>query len=103
MAHAGAKSYHIRARLVERDRGVFIPKLGRKIQSVCQLTSQQFASLNDRQRFQILSFMANDPNPLEGHLEHRRGRHQLMEDESSSTSPLAAQASQADQEASFEA
>ena len=70
------------------DRGIFIPDLGRKIKSVSQLTSQQFASFTDQQRFFILSFMTNDPNPLE-----HNGRKQPMEEESSSTTPTTARPS----------
>ena len=89
--------------LTSGDQGVFIPELGRKIRSVSQLTSQQFASLTNKQCFQILSYMANDPKPLEGRLEHHCGRHQPREEESSSTDPPPAQPSEADQEASSEA
>ena len=75
--------------LLSGDQGVFIPELGHKIRSVCQLTTKQFARLTDQQRFQILSFMANDPNPLE----HCRSRRQPVEGGSSSTNPPAAQPS----------
>ena len=47
--------------------------------------------------------MANYLNPLEGHLEHRRGRRQPTEEESSSTDSPVVQPLEANQEASFEA
>ena len=97
ISHATSK--HV---LPSGDRGIFILKLGRKIQSVSQLTSQQLASMTDHQRFQILSFMANNPNPLEGHLDHHHGRHHPTEGESSSGLPTA-HPLEVDQEASSEA
>ena len=60
--------------LLSSNRGVFILELDCKICSVNQLTPQQFASLTEQLRFQIFSYMANDPNSLEGHLNHCRGR-----------------------------
>ena len=95
-----ATSEHV---LPSGDRGVFILELSHKIQSVSQLTPQQLASLIDQQCFQIFSYMANDLTLLEGHLEHRRGRRQLVEEESSSSNLPIACPLRADQEASSEA
>ena len=44
--------------------------------------------------------MANDPNPLESRLEHRRGRRQPVENESSLIIPTTVQPPQAEQEVS---
>ena len=91
-----ATSKHV---LPSGDRGAFIPELNRKIRSISQLTSQQLASLTDQQRFQILSYMAKDLNPLRGRLDHRHGQCQPMEEESSLTDPPTTRPLGANQEA----
>ena len=47
--------------------------------------------------------MANDPNPLEGRLDHHRGRHQPTKEESSSSNLPTTRPFRAYQEASSEA
>ena len=67
------------------DRGIYIPKIGRRICSINQLTRQQCASLTENQLIQVFSFMANFPSALEAGLAYHRGQHQPAEEENSSS------------------
>ena len=89
--------------LPSSDRRIYIPKLGPRICTINQLTRSQRASLTKDQLFQVLSFMVNFPSALESTLAHRRGRHQPVEEDESSTDHSEAGPSRAEQDIGSEA
>ena len=90
-----ASSEHV---MPSSERGIYIPKLGRRISTINQLTSQQHASLLEDQLFQVLRFMANFPSVMGANRSHRGGRRQPAEDEGSSLDHNGADPSGAEQD-----
>ena len=62
------------------DQGVYVPELGRRINSIHQLTPDQRASLSNNVLFSIDSYMVDYPIEAGSSMTHRRGRRQPSEE-----------------------
>ena len=56
------------------DQGVYVPELGRRINSIHQLTPDQRASLSNNVLFSINSYMTDHPTEAGFGLTYRRGQ-----------------------------